>query len=233
MSPVGGPSAVCQDESVGGARDLRLAVVDDQPLYRQMLTSLLRSVPGVHGVVEASSATQARERLRAAELDVAIVDIELGDGDGIELGRELRSANPDLAIVLLSAVDAMHRFLRLDRSEVRGWSYLSKSSSLSVPALLAAVKATTEGRTVLDPALVAARTARRSSPVASLSRRQYEVLSGIASGLTNAAIADQLGIAVRSVDNHVNALYAALGLRSDGTRNPRVEATLLFLEHTA
>ncbi|WKK72498.1 response regulator transcription factor [Rathayibacter oskolensis] len=197
-----------------------------------MLTSLLRSVPGVRSVVEASSVAEARERVRPAELDVAIIDIELGDGDGIELGRELRASAPDLAIVLLSAVDAMHRFLRLDRAEARGWSYLSKTSSLSTAALLTAIRATADGRTVLDPALVAARTARRNSPVAGLSRRQYEVLSGLASGLTNAAIAEQLGIAVRSVDNHVNALYAALGVRSDGARNPRVEATLQFLEHT-
>lgn len=218
--------------SVGGVRDLRVAVVDDQPLYRAMLTSLLRTVPGVRSVVEASSVAEARERLGPADLDVAIVDIELGDGDGIELGRELRRVNPGLAIVLLSAVDGMHRFLRLERAEARGWSYLSKSSSLSVPALLTAVRATVDGRTVLDPALVAARTARRNSPVASLSRRQYEVLTGLASGFTNAAIAEQLGIAVRSVDNHVNALYSSLGLRADGSRNPRVEATLLFLEHT-
>ncbi|QHC60907.1 response regulator transcription factor [Rathayibacter sp. VKM Ac-2760] len=216
----------------GTVRDLRLAVVDDQPLYRQMLASLLRAVPGVRSVVEASSAAEARERLRPAELDVAVVDIELGDGDGIELGRELRAQAPELAVVLLSAVDSMHRFLRLDRAEVRGWSYLSKSSSLSAPALLTAIRATLDGRTVLDPALVAGRTARRSSPVAALSPRQYEVLAALASGLTNAAIAERLGIAVRSVDNHVNALYAALSLRSDGTRNPRVEATLQFLEHT-
>jgi DNA-binding NarL/FixJ family response regulator len=218
--------------SVGGVRDLRLAVVDDQPLYRQMLTSMLRTVPGVRSVVEASSVAEARERLQPASLDVAILDIELGDGDGIELGRELRAGDPELAVVLLSAVDSMHRFLRLGRAEVRGWSYLSKSSSLSSAALMTAIRATLEGRTVLDPALVAARTARRSSPVDALSRRQYEVLGALASGLTNAAIAERLGIAVRSVDNHVNALYGALGLRSDGSRNPRVEATLLFLEHT-
>ncbi|ROQ15410.1 LuxR family two component transcriptional regulator [Rathayibacter sp. PhB93] len=216
----------------GGLRELRLAVVDDQPLYRQMLASLLRAVPGVRSVVEASSAAEARERLRPAELDVAVIDIELGDGDGIELGRELRAGDPELAVVLLSAVDSMHRFLRLSRDEVRGWSYLSKSSSLSSPALMTAIRATLDGRTVLDPALVAARTARRSSPVDALSRRQYEVLGALASGLTNAAIAERLGIAVRSVDNHVNALYGALSLRSDGSRNPRVEATLLFLEHT-
>lgn len=219
--------------SMGGVKDLRLAVVDDQPLYRQMLTSLLRSVPGVRSVVEASSLAEARLKLRPEELDVAIIDIELGDGDGIELGRELRARAPELAIVLLSAVDAMHRFLRLDRSEARGWSYLSKTSSLSAAALLTAIRATADGRTVLDPALVAARTARRNSPVATLSRRQYEVLTGLASGLTNAAIAERLGIAVRSVDNHVNALYASLGVRSDGSRNPRVEATLQFLQHTA
>jgi DNA-binding NarL/FixJ family response regulator len=218
--------------SVGGVPELRLAVVDDQPLYRHMLSSLLRAVPGVRSVVEAGSATEARSVLRPAELDVAILDIELGDGDGIELGRRLRSTAPGLGIVLLSAVDAMHRFLRLDRAEARGWSYLSKTSSLSAPALLASVRATADGRTVLDPALVAARAARRDSPVAALSPRQYEVLSGLASGLTNAAIGERLGIAVRSVDNHVNAVYAGLGVRSDGERNPRVDATLLFLEHT-
>nr|WP_254073002.1 response regulator transcription factor [Rathayibacter sp. VKM Ac-2856] len=213
-------------------RELRLAVVDDQPLYRQMLASLLRGVPGVRSVVEASSAAEARRRIRPAEVDVAVIDIELGDGDGIELGRELRAADPELAVVLLSAVDSMHRFLRLGRAEVRGWSYLSKTSSLTSGALMTAIRATLDGRTVLDPALVAARTARRSSPVDALSRRQYEVLVALSSGLTNAAIAEQLGIAVRSVDNHVNALYGALGLRSDGARNPRVDATLLFLEHT-
>ncbi|MBF4461247.1 response regulator transcription factor [Rathayibacter sp. VKM Ac-2878] len=198
-----------------------------------MLASLLRSTPGVRSVVELESASQAREHLRPEELDVAIIDIELGDGDGIELGRELRTRRPELPIVLLSAVDALHRFLRLDRDEARGWSYLSKTFSLSPTALLSALHATIQGRTVLDPALVAARTARRSSPVASLSRRQYEVLAGLASGLTNAGIAEQLGIAVRSVDNHVNALYAALGLRADGVHNPRVEAALQFIEHTA
>lgn len=197
-----------------------------------MLTSMLRSVPGVRSVVEAGSAAEALERIRPAEIDVAILDIELGDGDGIELGRALRASSPGLGIILLSAVDAMHRFLRLDRSEARGWSYLSKASSLSAPALLTAIRATADGRTVLDPALVAARTARRNSPVATLSRRQFEVLSALSSGLTNAAIAEQLGIAVRSVDNHVNALYSALDLHSDGTHNPRVEATLKFLEHT-
>lgn len=217
---------------MGGLRELRLAVVDDQPLYRQMLASLLRGVPGVRSVVEASSAAEARRRIRPAEVDVAVIDIELGDGDGIELGRELRAADPELAVVLLSAVDSMHRFLRLGRAEVRGWSYLSKTSSLTSGALMTAIRATLDGRTVLDPALVAARTARRSSPVDALSRRQYEVLVALSSGLTNAAIAEQLGIAVRSVDNHVNALYGALGLRSDGARNPRVDATLLFLEHT-
>ncbi|WP_323742810.1 MULTISPECIES: response regulator transcription factor [unclassified Rathayibacter] len=208
-------------------------MVEDQALYRHMLASLLRSTPGVRSVVELESASQAREHLRPEELDVAIIDIELGDGDGIELGRELRTRRPELPIVLLSAVDALHRFLRLDRDEARGWSYLSKTFSLSPTALLSALHATIQGRTVLDPALVAARTARRSSPVASLSRRQYEVLAGLASGLTNAGIAEQLGIAVRSVDNHVNALYAALGLRADGVHNPRVEAALQFIEHTA
>ncbi len=74
---------------------------------------------------------------------------------------------------------------------------------------------------------------RRNSPLSRLSARQYEVVALVAEGLTNAAIADRLGISPRSVDAHLNVAYAVLGLPASRERNPRVEAVRSYLEHTA
>jgi len=220
-----------EDGSVGRAR-IRLGIVEDQPLYRQMLTTLLDSVSDLTVVASAGGVAEADASLDASGLDVALLDIQLGDGDGIELGRRLRAANPELGIVLLSAVDAMHTLLEIPRGELRAWSYLSKSSALSAPALVAAIRATAQGRTALDPALLQTRRPRRGSVVETLGDRQREVLALLAQGLSNTAIAERMGIAPRTVDNHLNAVYAALGLRADGLRNPRVEAAIRYLEET-
>jgi len=213
-------------------RSLRLAVAEDQPLYREMLVSLLGSVPGMAVVASASGAGEAAASFEARALDVALLDVNLGDGDGIALGRRLRAVNPRLGVVLLSATDAMDALLTVPPGELRGWSYLSKTSSLSAPALLSALAATAAGRTVLDPALVARRAPRRDTALDRLSERQAEVLRLLAEGLSNAGVADRLGLSRRSVDNHVNAIYGALGLRSDGAHNPRVAAVLRFLEES-
>ncbi|MFB2583280.1 response regulator [Herbiconiux sp. P15] len=221
---------------VGASAGIRVVVVDDQPLYRQMLASTLSSAPGITVVGVAAGAGAAREifaGLRPDAVDVALLDVQLGDGDGIELGLELRATRPGLGIVLLSATDALDVLLELPRPDSQGWSCLSKTSSLGLPALVRAIEVTAEGRTVLDPELVARRKPRRGSGLTRLSARQYEVLRLLAEGLSNAGIASRLGLAPRSVDNHIAAVYAELGLASGGVVNPRVGAALRFLEETA
>lgn len=217
---------------------IRVAVVEDQPLYRQMLCTALDSAPGITVVATAEGVQQAEQRfaeLRAAAsaVDVAVLDIQLGDGSGIDLGVALRRANPGIGILLLSATDALTVLLDLPRDVSQGWSYLSKTSALGLPALVRAIELTAAGRTVLDPQLVAARTPRRGSGLARLSSRQYEVLRLLAEGLSNAGIASRLGLAPRSVDNHIAAVYAELGLTSGGVLNPRVGAALRFIEESA
>ncbi len=212
-------------------RPLRVAVIEDQPLYRQMLVGLLGSAPGFSVTRSANSSAQALA-LDPADFDVALVDLDLGDGDGFDVGLAYRSRNPRLGVVILSAVDAVHRMLALDPQDAAGWGYLSKTSALSAGSLVAALSASTEGRTMIDPALARRREARQGSPLDSLTTRQEEVLSLLAAGLTNAAIGEELGIAARSVDNHVIAVYSALGLTSTERRNPRVQAALLFVEHS-
>lgn len=212
-------------------------MVEDQPLYRQMLATTLDASPAVHVVGTFDGAGAALAGIGAgagaSAVDVALLDIQLGDGDGLSLGLELRRRDPAIGILLLSATDSLDALLELPRSATSGWSYLSKTSSLSLPTLLRAIAVTAEGRTVLDPELVASRQPRRGSSLARLSPRQYEVLRLLAEGLSNAGIASRLGLAARSVDNHINAIYAALGLASGGVTNPRVGAALRFLEESA
>jgi DNA-binding NarL/FixJ family response regulator len=215
---------------------IRVIVVEDQPLYRQMLASSLAAAPGIRVVGTAPGAAAARELfagLGPDAVDVALLDVQLGDGDGIDLGLALRETQPGLGVVLLSATDALDVLLELPRPVSQGWSCLSKTSSLGLPALVRAIEVTAEGRTVLDPELVARRRPRRGSGLARLSPRQFEVLKLLAEGLSNAGIASRLGLAPRSVDNHIAAVYAELGLASGGVVNPRVGAALRFLEETA
>ncbi len=211
---------------------LRVAVVEDQPLYRVMLTRTLEANGELRVVASVGTVADARAALRPGTVDVAILDIDLPDGNGIALGVQLRRSAPQLGILLLSAHDAMDLLLDLPPDVSQGWGYLSKGSSTSEELLVAAVHAAARGQTVLDPALLAHVRPRRGSDVARLTDRQFEVLRLIAQGLSNAGIGQRLAITEKSVQNHVNAIYAALDIDADRTQNPRVRATLRLLEET-
>jgi len=211
---------------------IRVAVVEDQPLFRSMLERTLGQTPGLDVVVSVGTATEARAALTPGVVDVAVLDIDLPDGNGIALGVMLRRQQPDLGILLLSAHDAMDLLLDLPPDVADGWGYLSKNSSTSEEVLVSAVRSAAVGVTVLDPELLSRVSPRAGSAVARLTHRQYEVLRLLASGLSNAGIGERLGITEKSVQNHVNALYATLGIDADPSRNPRVSAALKLLEET-
>ncbi|GEL95879.1 response regulator [Cellulomonas composti] len=211
---------------------LRVAVVEDQPLFRSMLERMLDESTGLVVVASVGTVTEAARALQPGVADVALLDIDLPDGNGIALGVSLRRRQPDLGILLLSAHDAMDLLLDLPLDVAAGWGYLSKNSSTSEETLLTAVRAAAAGETVLDPALLDRVTPRAGSDVARLTARQYEVLRLLASGLSNAGIGQRLGITEKSVQNHVNAVYSTLGIDVDPARNPRVSAALRLLEGT-
>ena len=211
---------------------IRVAVVEDQPLFRSMLARTLGQTEGLQVVVSVGTVSDARRALRPGAAHVALLDIDLPDGNGIALGVTLRRQQPELGILLLSAHDAMDLLLDLPSDVAEGWGYLSKNSSTSEELLVSAVRSAAVRETVLDPELLARITPRAGSDVAQLTHRQYEVLRLLASGLSNAGIGERLGITEKSVQNHVNALYATLGIDADPSRNPRVSAALRLLEET-
>ena len=214
------------------AHPLRVALVEDQPLFRSMLERTIDDAPDLEVVVAVGTVTEAREALRPGVADVVVLDLELPDGNGIAHGVTLRRAQPDLGVLLLSAHAAMGLLLDLPRDVAHGWCYLSKNSGTSERTLLHALRAAAAGETVLDRALLDRVTPRAGSAVARLTHRQYEVLRLLAQGLSNAGIAERLEITEKSVQNHVYAIYATLGIDAEPSRNPRVSAALRLLEET-
>lgn len=212
-------------------RLIRVAVVEDHELYRDLLVGSLANEDGIHVVGEASGSTDARTLIRPGTVDIAILDIELADGNGVGLGVTLRRADPQLGIILLSARDMLELMLSLPEEDRRGWSYLSKSSTTSFSVLVDAIRKTASGQTVIDPGL-----AVRSSPlpgtrVSRLTKRQFEILRLVATGMSNQGIADRLEIASNSVVNHLSAIYQTLEIPEG--QNARVSAVIEFLSGTA
>jgi DNA-binding NarL/FixJ family response regulator len=211
---------------------IRIAVVEDQPLFRSMLELTLGAAPDVRVVASVGSVKEATAALRPGAVDVAVLDIDRPDGNGIALGVTVRRTQPHLGILLLSAHDAMDLLLDLPPDVASGWSYLSKTSSTSTETLLTAIRAAAAGRTTLDPVLLDRMAPRAGSAVSRLTDRQYAVLRLLAQGLSNAGIGEALKITEKSVQNHINGIYGTLGIDADPTRNPRVTAALRLLEET-
>lgn len=212
---------------------IRVVVVEDQSLFRSLLCDLIRLEDGFELAGSAGTVAEARALASSVPVDAMLLDVELPDGNGFALGRSLRAAQRQLGIVLLSSHDVMDLLLALPEGERAGWSYLSKVSSTSRTTLLRAIRASSRGGSMLDPALLSRLTPRRGTALAELTPRQFHALRLLAEGLSNAAIARDMGISPHSVDNLLNGVYNTLGVRDDHDLNSRVAAALHLVRDSA
>ncbi len=174
------------------------------------------------------------------EPDVVLTDIRMppsGTDEGILAAEQLAESHPDVGVVVISQYVEPEWALRVFDGGARGRAYLLKERVGDLAQLRSAIEQVADGGTVLDPlvvdALVAARRAKQSSPLEALSPRESDVLALIARGMTNGAIAEELGASERSVQKSVGQIFAKLGLHpdSDGI-DRRVHAVLLYLAET-
>ncbi|MBV9578514.1 MAG: response regulator transcription factor [Chloroflexi bacterium] len=212
---------------------IRVAVVEDEPLYRGLLEHYLGQHPRLEVVGSYGDGATALAEVPNCRPDVVTLDIELpGAVDGIQTAIALRQRLAALGVVILSN-HADPRFLgSLPRQVTSGWSYLLKKSVSDVRALDRAVEGAASGMVTLDPGIVAGMRPKPDGAIARLTPRQREILALVATGLSNAAIAEQLVLAEKSVENQLTSIYSELGLdRRDGTSmHPRVGAVLEYLK---
>jgi DNA-binding NarL/FixJ family response regulator len=223
---------VKMEHMVDAKKEIRVGIVEDEGLLRSMLADLVAEHPRMRVIATASGASEAREVIPPGSVDVVLMDVELGDGNGVALGVSMQRAAPDVAIVLLSSHDVMELVLSIKENVPRAWSYLSKRSSVTRDVLYRTVEAAMEGEVILDPELMERSSPREGMPLASLSPAQLQVLRLVAQGFSNASVAELLGLSRRSVENHLQAIYRELGISSQEA-SPRVAAVLQFIQQTA
>jgi DNA-binding NarL/FixJ family response regulator len=213
---------------------IRVAVVEDEPLYRNLLQNYLKQHAQLEVVGAFADGASAIDDLPALNPDVVTLDIELpGKVDGIQVGLTLRKMLPNLGIVILSN-HADPRFLgALPREAISGWSYLLKKSVSDIETLDRAIEGAAKGIVTLDPAVVAGMQPRSGSHLDHLTPRQKDILGLVAQGLTNAAIAEKLVLAEKSVENQLTSIYGELGIdRKEDNVHPRVSAVLAYLRES-
>lgn len=209
-------------------------IVEDEGLFRDMLKISLNSLPGMEVVEAVSDGGAAIETAGQLQPDVVLMDIELGsEPNGIEAGKSIKQSHEDMGIIILSAHKDRQYLNMMAADEYSGWSYLLKQSVTNAGALVRAIEGAASGLVVMDPTVVNSMKPRSGSLTAGLTPRQQEVLSMMAQGYNNAAIAEKLVLGTKSVENYINAIYQELTLSHNGPLHPRVQAVLSYIRDSA
>ena len=195
------------------ARQLRVLVVDDHPLFRYGLCTVLAAEPSIDVVGEAATGRDAVSAARAYQPDVVVMDLHLPDIDGIEATREIVGERSSTGVVVLTMFNDSESVFAAMRAGARG--YLLKGSGQE--EIIRAVHAVGRGEAIFGPD-IATRVLGyfNSAPVASdpvfpeLTSREREVLALIADGRSNSAIASSLSLSPKTVRNHVSSIFTKL-----------------------
>jgi DNA-binding NarL/FixJ family response regulator len=212
---------------------VRVVIGEDLFLLRDGLVRLLEA----HGFEVIAAVASAPELLRALtelEPDIGIVDVRLPPtftDDGLRVAIEARRARPGLPLLVLSQYVEQLYARELLADQAGGIGYLLKDRVFSDDAFADAVRAVAAGGTVLDPEVVSRLVAKRtrSGPLATLTPREREVLSLMAEGRSNAAIAARLFVTEKAVSKHAAGIFAKLDLALSEDDNRRVLAVLAYL----
>ena len=215
---------------------MRIVFAEDNYLVREGTAALLETVAGLELVASVGDAELLLTAVVEFAPDVVLTDIRMPPtytDEGIRAARQIRTEHPAIGVVVLSQfVDEAYAYdLLKDGAEKLG--YILKERIADLDELVRALEAVNEGGSFLDPKVVEALVARKSaladSPLAELTDREREVLSEMATGKTNAAIAASLFLSERAVEKHINALFSKLGLTGEPQIHRRVMAVLAFL----
>ncbi|RQM36007.1 LuxR family transcriptional regulator [Rhodococcus ruber] len=198
---------------------IAVAVVDDHPVFRLRLVALLGTLDGIEVVAQASSVAEALEVI-TADVDVVLMDLELGDGSGIEATRLLLGRFPELRVLVVTMHEDEDSLVASVRAGARG--YLVKGADPS--GVERAIRAVADGEVIVGAAVAAkaigAMAASRTlAPTVfpELTDREREVLDLMARGHDNATIARRLVLSPKTVRNHVSNVLGKLGAADRST----------------
>ncbi len=199
-----------------GGMGIRVFLLDDHELVREGIRSLLEGDEEIEVVGEASTAEEALTRIPLAKPDVAILDVRLEDGNGIEVCRDVRSLMPELVCLMLTSYADDEALYASVMAGAAG--YVLKQ--VKARDLIEDVKKVAGGASLMDPRAVSRVVERISNPpktnpeLKSLSPQEARLLDLIADGLTNRQIAEAMFLSEKTVKNYNSSLFAKLKMNS-------------------
>ncbi|MFE0020170.1 response regulator [Amycolatopsis sp. NPDC059021] len=204
----------------------RVFLVDDHEIVRRGLADLLGSEPDLEIAGEAASAAEALTRIPGSDAEVAVLDVRLPDGNGVELCRELLSTVPGLRCLMLTSYADDEALFNAIMAGAAGFVLKQVLGN----DLVSAIRTVASGGSLLDSRTTAALLNRirkerdTSDPVAALSEQERAVFDLIGEGLTNREIGERLFLAEKTVKNYVSRLLGKLGMQR------RTQAAVLATE---
>lgn len=193
---------------------INVFVVDDHELVRRGLIDLISAEDDLAVIGQAGSVKEALEEIAKVQPDVAVLDVRLPDGNGIELCREIRSIYPNMQVLMLTSFSDDEALLGAILGGASGFVI----KDIKNLALLDAIRKVAQGESLLESATVAKvrdRLRESSSPaggISELTAQERKVLEHIGQGLTNRQIANSMFLAEKTVKNYVSSLLAKLSL---------------------
>ncbi|MDD9206077.1 response regulator transcription factor [Georgenia sp. 10Sc9-8] len=184
-------------------------IIDDHEIVRRGIAEIVDRADGLSVVAEAGSVAEAVRRAQLVRPEVLLVDLQLPDGTGIEVIAQLREKLPDSCPVVLTSFDDDDALAEALRAGAK--AYLLKT--VRGAEIAEVVKAVAAGRTLLDERTVTRRRADHDDPTAGLTPSERKVLELIGDGLSNREIGERLGVAEKTVKNHITALLSKMGLQ--------------------
>lgn len=207
----GGPAESGHDAD----HPIRIFLLDDHEVVRRGIAELLGDVEGFEIVGEAGTVAESLPRVRACRPDVAILDMRLPDGSGIDVCRDIRSELPTTHCLILTSYDDQDAVLASVLAGASG--YVLKE--VRTAGLVDAIRQAAMGRSLIDPSVISqvmtkVQQSTSTDPrLAALTEREREVLDLIADGLTNRQIGERLFLTEKTVKNYASSLFAKLGLK--------------------
>jgi DNA-binding NarL/FixJ family response regulator len=211
----------------------RVVVGEDQPIVREGIVHILQD-GGFEVAATAGDAQELVRKVRTYHPNVVVTDIQMPPDrtdDGLRAALEIRAAQPDVGVLILSQFLEDRYAFELVADGAQGVGYLLKEKVGDLGMFTDAVRRVASGGSALDPDVVARLIGRprRNSPLDQLTKREREVLSLIAEGRSNAGVADELVITIAAVERHVTSIFDKLDLRQSPEQHRRVVAVLTYL----
>ena len=186
-------------------------LVDDHEIVRRGVAAVINAESDLRVIGEASTVRQALGRIAATLPDVAVLDVRLADGSGIDLCRDIRSAHPEVRCLILTAYDDDEA----SRTAVLAGASGYVLKDIQGHGLVSSIRSVAQGKSLLGRAIsqrVVESTSTEPGASVQLSLRERQVLERIADGLTTRQIGEKLALAEKTIKNYVSGLLAKLGM---------------------